>query len=267
MALVIFLFGLLVGSFLNAVIYRLHASWSMLEKSSRCPDCRHPLSWLDLVPIVSFFILRRKCRYCQKSISWQYPLVELATGIVFALIYMVNIIPAEVTGKFGIIVPDPSMTDVLDIAFQLVFVCFLIVIFVYDLKHYLILDKVLVPGIILAVVYSLLTGRLLPSVTSALLLSGFFLLLFLVSRGRWIGAGDIKLGLFLGSIAPFPETIALFFIAYLSGAIFSLGLLASGKKNMADRLPFGTFLAFATFCVMLWGEQLTTWYLKLIGIY
>ena len=121
--LVIAVFGLVIGSFLNAVIHRLWSKQSILEKHSRCPRCRHELKASDLVPLVSFFVLGGRCRYCKKSISWQYPLVELATAVAFSLIYL----------RWGIS---------LNSCFLLLASCFLLIIFVYDFKHQLILDKV-----------------------------------------------------------------------------------------------------------------------------
>lgn len=238
-------FGLIVGSFLNAVIYRLHVNRSIFEAHSICPHCKHQLSALDLVPVLSFLALRGRCRYCKKPISWQYPLVELATATAFLLIYL------QLT-TYNL--------------FLFAFACFLIVIFVYDLKHYLILDKVVFPAAVLAAVYQYQQGRLDEAVIGALLLSGFFAFLYLISCGRYIGAGDIKLGIFLGLLVPFPETIALFLLAYFSGALVSLPLLFAKRKSMQDRLPFGTFLTFAAFISMVWGAELISWYFSLIGI-
>jgi len=147
----------------------------------------------------------------------------------------------------------------------LVFVCFLILIFVYDLKHYLILDKVVFPAAALALVYQVINNNLLSALLGALVLSGFFAILFFVSRGRWIGFGDVKLGLFLGFLAGWPIVIVTFFSAYFLGALVAVPLLISGKKSLADRLPFGTFLTLAGFIAMIWGESMLAWYLKLIG--
>ena len=149
---------------------------------------------------------------------------------------------------------------------------FLIVIFVYDLKHYLILDKVVFPGAILALLYQGYMGyrgdwgELGGALIGAAALSGFFGLLYLVSRGKWIGLGDVKLGLFLGALVPWPQTVALFFLAYFLGAAVSVPLLMFGRRHLTDKLPFGTFLTAAAFIAMLYGQEITMWYLKLIGI-
>ena len=133
-----FVLGTICGSFLNCVIYRLEVSKSFLKGRSYCPHCKHILSWQDLIPIFSFIFLKGKCRYCQKPISWQYPLVELATGILFIWTYL----------SYD---RDLSMS----LIFYLIFACFLIIIFVYDLKHYLIPDKVIYPAIVLAFLYNI----------------------------------------------------------------------------------------------------------------
>src|SRR3989344_1005869 len=193
MLVFIFIFGLIVGSFLNAVIHRLHSGQSIFERSSKCPNCGHTLAWYDLIPIVSFFMLNQRCRYCGKPISWQYPLVELATAIAFGLIY--------------------NQLSIIDyqLLFQFIFTCFLIVIFVYDLKHYLILDRVVIPAAVLALIYQVWQGNFFNSIWGALALSGFFALLYFFSKGRWIGLGDVKLGIFLGILIPWPQTLVLFF--------------------------------------------------------
>ena len=253
----IFTFGLVVGSFLNAVIYRLGSLLSIFAKSSVCPHCGHELAWPDLIPLVSFFMLNRHCRYCGKPISWQYPLVELATALTFVAVFFVN---------FQFSISNFQSIFNFQFLFQLIFVCFLIVICVYDLKHFLILDRVVFPAALIAFIYQVLQGNWQNASLGAVLLFGFFGLLYLISRGRWIGLGDVKLGLFLGFLVPFPQTLALFFLAYFSGAVFAVILVLLGRKKLSDRLPFGTFLTFAAFLAMLWGEEMTAWYFRLIGI-
>ena len=127
----IFLFGLTIGSFLNCVIYRLEKSESFLKGRSYCPNCKHILGWQDLIPVFSFLILKGKCRYCQQKISWQYPLVELFTGLIFLFVFYI-----------------------LHSTFYILISCFLIVIFVYDLKYSLIPDKIIYPAIILSLIFN-----------------------------------------------------------------------------------------------------------------
>lgn len=244
----IFVLGLVIGSFLNSVISRLKTEESILSGASHCPHCKGKLAWRDLIPLASFFILKRRCRYCKKPISWQYPLVELATALAFVLIFY------------------KLQATTYHLVFQWTFVSFLIVIFVYDLKHYLILDKVVFPAAGLAAIYQIWQSNFLNALLGAVLLSSFFALLFFFSKGRWIGAGDVKLGFFLGFLISWPKTLVLFLLAYLGGGLVALVLLAAGSKKLTDRIPFGTFLAVAAFVAMLWGEEITNWYFRLIGL-
>ena len=136
--LVIFLFGLLFGSFLNSVIYRLEIGGSFLKGRSYCPHCKHKLIWQDLIPVLSFLFLKGKCRYCQKPISWQYPLVELATGFIFLLFFLTSLNLNNFT-----------------YVYLLIMSCFLIIVFVYDLKHYIIPDKIIYPAILVSGIWYL----------------------------------------------------------------------------------------------------------------
>jgi len=243
----VFLFGLATGSFLNSIIYRLQTKESFLFARSYCPHCQHILSWQDLIPILSFIILRGKCRYCQKKISWQYPLVELATAILFTLIIYY------------------TFPNFLFSIFYFLFSSFLIIIFVYDLKHYLIPDKVIYPAIFTSFLYNLILHSkfyILNSIYSAFGAAGFFLLIFLISRGRWLGFGDVKLGFFMGLFLGFPNILVALFFAYLIGAIIGIGLILTKKKTLKSEIPFGPFLVMGIFIAIFWGDQLINLYLN-----
>jgi len=243
-----FLLGLFVGSFLNVVIYRFKIKKSILTPRSFCPACHHNLAWYDLVPVLSFVLLFGKCRYCRKKISWQYPLVELSSGILFTFFYL----------KAG------DLNSAL--LFNLFFVSIFVVVFVYDLKHYLILDKVIVVGATVAVIASIFLGK--PDFPRAILGSlsagGFFALLVLISRGRWMGGGDVKLGFLIGLIIGWPSVLVALFLAFLSGSIVGILLIAFKKKTLKSAVPFGTFLAVATIVVMLLGDRILDWYLSFV---
>ena len=266
--ILIFIFGLAIGSFLNCVIYRLErvekepSSFkkelgSFVMGRSYCPHCQHLLSWQDLIPVFSFFILGGKCRYCGKRISWQYPLVELATGILFLLIfiYFNNFL---VTGYWLPVT-----------IFWLLVTSFLIIIFVYDFKHYIIPDKVIYPAIVIAFIYNLITGYRLP-VTGYLLAAfaaaGFFLFIVLISRGKWMGVGDIKLAFLIGLLLGWPNTLLALFLAFLIGAIIGLGLIILKKKTIKSELPFGPFLILGIYIAFFWGKEIINWYFGLFGI-
>jgi prepilin signal peptidase PulO-like enzyme (type II secretory pathway) len=242
-ALIIVL-GLIFGSFLNAVIFRLKRNEQFISGRSKCLKCKHALAFADLIPLFSFIFLRAKCRYCKAKISWQYPAVELVTALVFLIGYWHYL----------------SLTDYL---VYLVFSCWLIVIFVYDFKYYLILDKVSLSALVTAFVLNFLSGKsALNLLIGALVVSGFFLLQFVVSKGKWIGGGDLRLGLVMGAMLGWPMALVALALAYLSGAALGLLLIVFKKKSFNSQLPFGTFLTVSTWAVLLWGEQILNWYLN-----
>jgi prepilin signal peptidase PulO-like enzyme (type II secretory pathway) len=263
---IVFLFGLTVGSFLNCVIYRLGTGESFLKGRSHCPHCKHTLSWQDLIPIFSFLILKGKCRYCHQKISIQYPLIELATAILFTLII------------------HYTFPNFLLSTFYLLLSSFLIVIFVYDLKHYIIPDKVIYPAIAIALIFNfkflifnqfspkeslwLPTGQAIfkYAILSAVLAAAFFLFIFLISRGKWLGFGDVKLGFLMGLFLSFPKILVSLFFAYLIGAIIGIGLILAKKKTLKSEVPFGPFLVTGTFIALFWGNQLINWYLNFFRI-
>ena len=244
----IFFLGLLIGSFLNVVICRLGSKEPILLSRSHCPKCGALLKWPDLIPLLSFVLARGKCRYCHKKISLQYPLVELATGLLFLLIF----------NQFSILNP-------ITLAYYLLIICFLLVIFVYDLKHYLIPDKIIYSAIIITLLNLGLKGpnfwalktQIYNPFLAAFLASGFFLSLVLISKGKWLGLGDVKLAVLMGLILGWPNILLALFLSFLSGAIVGLGLIAFGKKTIKSQIPFGPFLAGSTILIIIFGQYLT----------
>ncbi|XOU94478.1 MAG: prepilin peptidase [Candidatus Kerfeldbacteria bacterium] len=235
--------GLVVGSFLNAVIYRLHVKVSFMRGRSYCPSCKHDLSAKDLVPLFSFLFLRGKCRYCSKKISWQYPLVEFFIMVSFLILYW----------QFGLS---------LDFFVYLIYTGFLAVIFVYDLKYYLILDKVSIPAIVVAFLLSffVLEIGIVSLLISVLIGGGFFLLQFVISKGKWIGGGDIRLGVLMGLMLGYPVILVALFIAYILGSVIGVVLIAGKKKKWKSQVPFGTFLSIATYIAFIFGEYIVNYY-------
>ncbi|MFH1841327.1 MAG: prepilin peptidase [Candidatus Nealsonbacteria bacterium] len=246
MTLYFFIFGLIVGSFLNCVIYRLQEGKSFLFSRSSCPHCNHKLSWQDLIPVFSFLILKGKCRYCKKKISLQYPLVEFSTGILFVLI-------------FNLVAIGPHLF------YYLLISCFLVVIFVYDLKHYIIPDKVIYPAIFFAFIFLFYQPLVFKNlIFSAISAAGFFLAIVLISKGRWMGIGDIKLAFLMGIFLGWPNIAIALFLAFFIGAIIGVGLILKKKKSLKSELPFGPFLVLGTFIALFWGEKIINWYLSVI---
>ncbi|MDO8524058.1 MAG: prepilin peptidase [bacterium] len=256
MLLIIFIFGCAIGSFLNCVIYRMESKKSFAKGRSFCPKCKHVLAWYDLIPIFSFLFLRGKCHYCKKKISWQYPAVEIATGILFAAImnYELGIRNYEWW----------SSVFIFNSLFLILNSCFLILIFIYDLKHYIIPDKLVFPAIGIALFFNIFSGFFLNSLIAGLVASGFFFLIWLVSRGRWLGFGDVKLALLMGLLLSWPNILVALFFAFVLGATIGLILIAFQKKTMKSQVPFGPFLIIGTFIGLFWGQNIINWYLNLI---
>ena len=262
-----FIIGAAAGSFLNCVIYRLEKNKSFLKGRSFCPHCRHVLSWQDLIPLVSFLMLKAKCRYCSKKISFQYPLTEIITGAVFVLVF------SHFSGFFL-----ESVSGFLSIIFYWVISCFLIIIFIFDLKHYIIPDRIVYPAIIIAFLYQLfralefanwdlfgiwnLEFGILKPVFSAILAAAFFGAIVFVSQGKWMGAGDIKLAFLMGLILGWPNILAGLFSAFLIGAIMGMALVFSGKKTLKSEVPFGPFLVTGTFIALFWGQKMINFYVQ-----
>jgi len=244
----IFLLGLSIGSFLNVVICRLGSKEPILFSRSRCPKCGALLKWLDLIPLLSFVLTWGKCRYCHRKISLQYPLVELATGLLFLLIF----------NQFSIL-------NFINLFYYLIIICFLIVIFVYDLKYYLIPDKIIYPAIIISLLYSLFVihNSLFNYLLSAISASGFFLSLVLISRGKWMGLGDVKLAILMGLVLGWPNILMALFLAFMSGAMIGLALIIAGQKTIKSQIPFGPFLSGATLLIMIYGQYSTNWFQNL----
>ena len=258
----IFISGLSIGSFLNCLIRRLHKKDTILGRSY-CPVCRHQLAWYDNLPIASFLFLKGKCRYCSKKISWQYPSVELITGLLFVLSYYINF-------KDISIINYPL--SVMQMIRDWFLICVMMIIFIYDMRWYLILDVVTLPSALIILVLNLVIDAVRTGgiglwqniLFSGIIGGGFFLFQFTVSKGRWIGGGDIRLGLLMGLALGWPNILVAIFLAYIIGSIIGVGLIAGGKKQWGSQIPFGIFLSSATIISLFWGGAILDWYLSIL---
>jgi len=262
----VFLFGLVIGSFLNCLIWRLHTGESLWGRSY-CPKCKAKIAWYDNIPILSFILLRGRCRHCREKILLQYPLVELATAVLFVLAFIIQFSDIQSSTSITALDKYPiSNIQYLLLIRNWFIIAVMIVIFVYDLRWYLILDVVTLPACLVVLGLNLALGYSWQNLLfSGIIGAGFFLIQFLLSRGRWLGGGDIRLGLLMGLALGWPEVILAILLAYISGSLVGLGLVAAGKKKWGAKLPLAVFLAPATIAVMLWGEQILNWYFKLIN--
>jgi leader peptidase (prepilin peptidase) / N-methyltransferase len=244
------LLGLGMGSFLNAWVWRTRSGHSIIKGRSMCTSCKTVLRAIDNIPIISFLYLKGKAFCCRKKISWQYPLVEAAMALLFV-------------GAAYIYKGDAIMTS---ISFVVLF--FFMFVFVYDLRYGEIWDKMTtVPAAILFFVQGQLGILAWQDMAfGALIGGGFFLLQLVVSRGKWIGGGDIRMGLFLGIVLGWQRTIFALLISYVGGAIVGVYLLARKKVKKHSTIPFGTFLAFGGAVALFWGYAMIEWYMRLLHI-
>lgn len=249
--------GLLVGSFLNVVVFRLEAGEGFVSGRSRCRSCGSVIRWYDNVPLLSFLLLRGKCRDCGASISWQYPAVEAASGILFMLAGIFLFRPGDITSVF--------MTTL-----ALGLMPALIVIFVYDFRNMEIPVSVLAFGILWAV-FSLFFLWLFSPVSQAFtdsrLVSGmiggaiafslFYALVFF-SHETWMGEGDAWLALLLGLVSGWELLLPALTLAFGSGALVGIALLVTRRKELGSRIPFGPFLSMSMIFLLIFGT-LTKW--------
>lgn len=251
------LLGLIVGSFCNVCIHRIPLGENIVVPRSRCPNCRDLIRAYDNIPLFSFLFLKGQCRSCGHRISWQYPVVELLTGLLFALTVL----------RFGV-----TWHTVLLLAF----VTALVIVTFIDLEHQILPDVITLPGIAIALAWSVLTfflsgprsplGFSPPAPLDALLGivvgGGILYLVAVVSRGG-MGGGDIKLTAMIGALLGWREVLLTIFLGTLSGSVIALLLLASGKKGRKDPIPFGPFLALGGVLALFWGKEIILGYFRL----
>ncbi|RDV83216.1 prepilin peptidase [Ammonifex thiophilus] len=242
-----FALGLVVGSFLNVVIYRLPRGEGVALGRSRCPSCGETLRWYDLVPVLSFLLLRGRCRYCSVPISWRYPLVELLSGC----------LALAVAARFGL---GPE-----GLKYYFLLSCLLAASFI-DVEYYIIPNRLVLTAFLIGVPLGIWARdvSLSSALVGALSSGGFLFFLALVSRGG-MGGGDIKLaavsGLFLGWPLAFLGT----FLGCLIAGVWGIILLLTRRKGRKDHIPFGPFLSLGFLVALFWGRGIWQWYASLLG--
>jgi leader peptidase (prepilin peptidase)/N-methyltransferase len=244
------IFGAIVGSFLNVCIFRLPKEESIIWPGSHCPHCNNPINFYDNIPLVSYLLLKGRCRYCEESISIQYPLVEGITALGSLILFM----------KFG-----PSLSYL----FYFSFVAALIVITVIDLYHQIIPDVISLPGIGLG----LLASLIIPQITFLNSLLGILLgggSLFLVATlYQWLfkregmGGGDVKLLAMIGAFLGWKAVILTILLSSLIGSITGIIIMVSKEKDFKYAIPFGPFLSLGAVITLFYAENLIRWYLYL----
>ncbi len=252
----LFAVGASIGSFLNVIIYRIPRGESIVYPPSHCPYCGHKLAWYDLIPILSYLVLRGRCRYCGHPISWQYPLIEFLAGIwtvgIFHLLFSVN--------WFYMIE-------------MMIFGYFAIVLTAIDVKYLLLPNRILLPMAIWEFIWSVVgflahvesIRQLLNRFIGSIVLLSFFLLIYyLVPDG--MGEGDVKLSPIIGWFLGFPKIVPWFFIAFGMGALWGISVLIFQrfrKQNVSHVVPFGPFMLWGAVIAWFYAIPMILWYKRL----
>lgn len=276
------LFGLAIGSFINAGIYRFKTK-KKITGNSMCPNCKHKLGPLDLVPLFSYLFLRGKCRYCKTSISIQYPIVELLTSIIYILVTIHLLEVYTLYSKYSSYIAPVFIYSI----WFIVITGILIFIAVYDFKYKIIPNEFVLAGVILTLAFilsvallkfvypdstaletafSFITQDLLSYVIAAITGFGLLFLVVLATKGKGMGMGDVKFALLMGLILGFPSILLALYIAVVIGAIVGILLIVLKRKKMRSEIPFGPFLVLGTFIMMLCAEQILGFTKMLLGI-
>ena len=264
-ALLFFVGGTIIGSFLSVLIYRIkHGKKGIVTGRSICTHCKKPLKFRYLVPLLSWLLLRGKCGYCDKKISSHYMLIELMTGLIFAAVFL-NWNFLEITAStinprilsFGI---DWHMLQIFSL--NILVYTLLAAIFFYDLLYKEIPDSLSITAIAIALAGGLAFDE--PSIISmtigALAIGGFFLVQFVLSKGKWIGGGDIRLGVLMGVFLGFEKGLLALVLAYFIGALVSISLLLQKKVNRKSEVAFGPFLIIGILIASFYGQEILDWY-------
>jgi leader peptidase (prepilin peptidase)/N-methyltransferase len=240
--------GAAVGSFLNVCIHRLPQGTSIVWPRSRCPQCMRPLTWFENIPIVSYLVLRGRCRGCRAPIGIQYPIVEAVTAAMFALAWQ----------YYG---PGPL------VASRVLFGCMLIVLFAIDLEHHLLPNAITLPGIVVGLAFAFVTEPGWWSALFGILIGGGVLFAiaetyYRVRHEDGLGMGDVKMLAMIGAFVGWKLTLVTLMMASLSGSVIGLALIAMRRGTMKYALPFGTFLAMGAALAATVGEPMLEWYLS-----
>lgn len=291
-----FVLGTILGSFAKALADRSLKNKTFFGRSY-CPHCKYKLRWYDLLPIFSYIFLAGKCRYCRKKISLEYLVVEVVVGLLIGFLFWQS---AGSLSPINFILNFGTIQLLLNLLFKTYFVAVLVVLFLTDLKEMFIPDRIVLPAIVITSIYlfantiykvsylyyfllqSPIGKKLLPpfsnyfqrhallttepfflALLSAILIGGFFWILIILTRGKGMGGGDVKLGAFMGLGLGFPNAFLALMLAFLSGALVSLGLIFLGKKKLSSHIAFGPFLVFGSLVTLYFGQTILDWYLRL----
>jgi leader peptidase (prepilin peptidase)/N-methyltransferase len=246
-AVLLGLLGLIIGSFLNVCIYRLPRGQSVNWPGSRCTTCNRALSWFENIPVVSWLVLRGRCRTCGERVSVMYPIVELVTAALFVVGYFIY-----------------GWTPLL--AVRLAFACAMVVLFVIDLQHYLLPNVITVPGIVVGFVLSVMLPPGWEASLIGLIAGGG--VLFAIAEAWYrlrgieaLGMGDVKMLAMIGAFLGWKLMLVTLVLSSFAGSLIGIGVIALGRGGMKSMLPFGTFLAVGALTAAVAGDAILRWYL------
>ncbi|MFH1561735.1 MAG: prepilin peptidase [Patescibacteria group bacterium] len=225
--------GLALGSFLNVLVGRFEKKQTSLTGRSYCDSCSRQLLWWENIPLLSFLFLRGKCRTCHQSIPFRYFLVELTTGLMFLFLFWRYWLAGW------------------PVFLYLAIAWCLLAIFLFDWDYQIIPDRLVVALLVLTVPLVFQSGLLLNNLLVGLIAFGFLLFLHLITKGKGMGLGDVKLAFFIGFFLGFPRTIWAFYIAFLTGAVLGVILILLKRKKFGQTIAFGPFLILGVFLAWL----------------
>jgi leader peptidase (prepilin peptidase)/N-methyltransferase len=246
--ILIFILGLIVGSFSNVCIYRIPGNESIIFPASHCPKCRSKISPKDNIPLLSFILLKGRCRNCKSKISIQYPIVELLSGLIYLIIYL----------AYGLSI---------QFLIYIILSSALVIIAFIDLNEQIVPDVISLPGIVIGFIISFFVPYI-SFINSALgVVAGGGIILIIGMAGSAIfkkeamGGGDVKLAAMIGAFLGWRYIIISLFLGFFLGALAGIILILSKIKSREDVVPFGPFIVLGSFITLLWGEKIISWYI------
>lgn len=286
-----FLLGAVLGSFIKVLADRSLSRQSFWGRSY-CLSCEKGLRWYDLFPILSYLLLKGKCRYCRNKIKLEYLLVEVVVGILIGYLFWQSFQNIQ-SFDFQFLI------FISGLLLKTFFISVLVTLFITDLKEMFIPDRIILKALVIGLIslmaltvlkigylyyflsqnevwryllspysdyffrHSLLSAQpLLGGIMMALIIGGFFYGLIVITKGKGMGGGDVKLGAFIGLMLGFPQSLVAIILAFLTGAIFSVGLIVIRKKHFGQSIPFGPFLVLGSLITLYFGQNVLDWYLS-----
>ncbi|PIT94300.1 hypothetical protein COT98_04410 [Candidatus Falkowbacteria bacterium CG10_big_fil_rev_8_21_14_0_10_39_9] len=260
-------FGLIIGSFLNCLVWRLYKEETLLGRSF-CPKCHHQISWFDNIPILSWLILKGRCRHCHKAIAVQYPLVEFIVGVLFALVFIKFYGAGFAYSPLDFYVWVFTGAKAWYLLAGWWAIAIMTIIFIFDVRWLLIsLPAIIWSAVVIFSLDLILGYNFWNILLSVVIGASFFGLQFLLTREKGIGEGDIWLGGLMGLIFPnWHLLLAAIFISYMLGGITGIVMIIVWGKKLKTKLPLGVFLALGSVIALFFGQSLIDWYLGLLGV-